>query len=148
MQRVHDIPRTRPNNLIMSDTSGDSSVGADFCAVDTIQLDRNGTHSEDQEVSRTDSSSVSGSKPESELPNSEDSGTALVESTPMSKRLGFVEIFEMKTKLDHLHAWLTELKAEFTDAHGSCHKTALRHHKRTVDSMRDCLHDAAPMAIT
>lgn len=132
----------------MSDTSGDSSVGVNFYTVDTVQLDQNGTHPGDQEVSRTDSSSVSGSEPESESPNSEDSGTALVESTPMSKRLGYVEIFEMKTKLDHLHAWLTELKAEFTDDHSSCHKSALRNHKRAVNSMINCLHDAAPMAVT
>ena len=129
----------------MSDTSGDSSVGAECFAVDTALLNQNNIHSEDQEPGRTSSSS--GESDSESSSDEEDNNTALVEATPMSKELGFVDVFATKTKMDEIHAWLKGLVDDSTDDYVSVHKSTLRHHKRTVDGMRHCLRDAAPTAI-
>jgi U3 small nucleolar RNA-associated protein 14 len=128
----------------MSDSSGDSSVGVEPYAVDTALLDQNNIHSEDQKPGRTSSSS--GESDSESSSDEEDSNTALVEATPMSKELGFVDIFAMKTKMDEIHAWLKEVVDGSTGEHVYIPKSALRHHKRAVDGMRHCLRDTGPMA--
>lgn len=105
----------------MSDTSGDSSVGAEFCTVDTAPLDQSIIHSGDQKSSHT-SSSNSESDSESSS-DEEDSNTALIEATPMSKELGFVDIFAMKTKMDEIYAWLKEVVNDSTNEHVSIPKS-------------------------
>ncbi|CAD0096619.1 unnamed protein product [Aureobasidium mustum] len=124
----------------MSDTSGDSSVGVKCDAVDT--LDQHNDHSADQT-----SGSRSNSESDSDSSSEEGDGGILVEATPVSKRLGYVDIFAMKTKMDGIHAWLREVINESTEDHVYVHKPTLRYHKRAMDSMRRCLEDAAPMAV-
>jgi hypothetical protein len=53
----------------------------------------------------------------------------------------------MKTKLDELHTWLKGLADNSTEDHVSIQKSILRHHKKTIDTMRHCLQDAAPIAV-
>jgi hypothetical protein len=129
----------------MSDTSGDSSVGAECCAVDTALLDQNDIHSQDQKSDHT--SDISSELDSDASSNEEDSSTTLVEATPMSKELGFVDVFATKTKMDEIYAWLKELVDDSTDDHVYIQKSTLRHQKRAMDSMRRCLRDAAPMAV-
>ncbi|KAH0139995.1 hypothetical protein KCU67_g14997, partial [Aureobasidium melanogenum] len=88
----------------MSDTYGNSSVGAKCDAVDTMILDQNNNRSGDQECSQDGD----GGKSEYSGENEGDGGV-LIEETPFSKRLGYVDIFAMKEKMDGVHAWLKEL---------------------------------------
>jgi hypothetical protein len=135
--------QNRPRST-MSDTSGDSSVGVDFYTVDTALVDQNGTPSQDQESGYTGDNSEFASFSSSE---EEGSSAIHVEPTPMSKKLGHVDIFAMKTKLDELHTWLKGLADNSTEDHVSIQKSILRHHKKTIDTMRHCLQDAAPIAV-
>lgn len=128
----------------MSDTSGDSSVGVEFCAVDAVSNNQNTVSPEDQKSDDTNGNS----EPELESSDEEDdSGITLVERTPMSERLRCVDVFEVKTKLDEIHTWLKGLVNDSTDNHVSIPNSSLRRHKRAVNSMRHCLRDAAPMAV-
>lgn len=88
----------------MSDTSGDSSVGAKCDIVDIPPLDQNNNHSGDQtfgssSMSESDSDSLS-----EEEEDDDDDGGIIVEATPMSERLGHVDIFAMRTKMDSIRA--------------------------------------------
>lgn len=144
-QTIHNNSRAKPPRSTMSDSSGDSSVGVEPYAVDTALLDQNNIHSEDQEPGRTSSSS--GESDSDSSSDEEDSNAVLVEATTMSKELGFVDVFAMKTKMDEIHAWLKGVVKDSTHDYVTIHKSTLRHHKRAVDGMRYCLRDAAPMAV-
>ena len=144
---MQPIQNTRMQNQpepTMSDTSGDSSVGVEFCAIDAVSNNRNKVSSEDQKSNGTNDKS----EPELESSSDEDnSGITLVGRTPMSERLRCVNVFEMKTKLDAIYTWLKGLVNDSTDNHVSIPNSSLRRHKRAVSSMRHCLRDAAPMAV-
>jgi hypothetical protein len=64
----------------MSDSSGDSSIGVEFSAVDSAVPDQHGSSAQNQEISSSESESESSSEEEG-------SGAALVESTPIRRCL-------------------------------------------------------------
>jgi hypothetical protein len=128
----------------MSDSSGDSSIGVEFSDVNTALLNQLGTSSQVRESGLTEISSEFESLSSSEEAGS---GAALVESTPMSKKLGHVDIFAMTTKLDEIHAWMKGLVDDSTEDHVYIQKSTLRRHKKGIDTMRHCLRDTAPMAV-
>lgn len=128
----------------MSDSSGDSSIGVEFSDANTALLNQHGTSSQDQGSGLTESSSEFESFSSSE---EEWSHAALVELTPMSKKLGHVNLFAMNTKLDEIYAWMKGLVNDSTEDHVYIQKSTLRRHKKVIDTMRHCLRDTAPMAV-
>lgn len=125
----------------MSDTSGDSSVGARCDVVDTLFHNQNDNHLGDQECNQDDDGSKSECSKEDEDEDEaeaegegEDDDGHLIEETPLSKNLGYADIFAMKDKMDSV------------DDHVCVHKSTLRHQKRVVNKMRHQLVDTAPMA--
>jgi hypothetical protein len=128
----------------MSDSSGDSSIGVEFSDVNTALLDQHGTSSQDRESGGTRSSSEFESFSSSE---EQDSSAALVEPTPMSKKLGHVDIFALNTKLDEIHAWMKGLVNDSTEDHVYIQKSTLRCHKKGIDTMSHCLRGTTPMAV-
>jgi len=113
-----------------------------------LYINQDDTNPKEQEPDHTSSSGESGSESESNSSGEEDGSDALlVQLTPMSEKLGYVDVFGMKTKLDHIHTWLKGLEDDSPDDDITIQKSTVRHHRRAVNTMRHCLRDAAPMAI-
>ncbi|CAD0059147.1 unnamed protein product [Aureobasidium pullulans] len=127
----------------MSDTSGDSESSVEYDGLKPFLSKHKSAHSVAQSMSRDDNDSESDTDSSSE---EEGEGDELVGQTAMSKKLGYPYVFGMKSEIHLVKTWLKGLANESIHEQVCITKQHIRHDKRIMDNLGNCLKDAAPMA--